>query len=89
MPLLLQSLSLVIGAEHLERRDGEWIDPDGRRQKLADPDAVMLGSDALWTTFWNLNQVMDLLAPEWAARWVKSELQLYDKCGWLAKGPAG
>ena len=32
---------------------------------------------------------MDLLAPEWAARWVKSELQLYDKCGWLAKGPGG
>jgi predicted alpha-1,2-mannosidase len=69
--------------------NGEWIDPDTRRQKLADPDAVMLGSDALWTTFWNLNQVMDLLAPEWAARWVKSELQLYDKCGWLAKGPGG
>jgi predicted alpha-1,2-mannosidase len=32
---------------------------------------------------------MNLMAPEWSARWVKSELQLYDKCGWLAKGPAG
>ena len=69
--------------------NGEWIDPDGRPQKLADPDDVMLGSDALWTTFWNMNQVMDLLAPEWSARWVKSELQLYDKCGWLSKGPGG
>ncbi|MGO8674314.1 MAG: GH92 family glycosyl hydrolase [Limisphaerales bacterium] len=69
--------------------NGEWIDPDGRRQKLDDPDAVMLGSDALWTTFWNLNQVMNLLAPEWSARWLKSELQLYDKCGWLSKGPGG
>jgi predicted alpha-1,2-mannosidase len=69
--------------------NGEWIDPDARTQKLDDPDAVMLGSDALWTTFWNLNQVMNLLAPEWSARWVKSELQLYDKCGWLSKGPGG
>jgi predicted alpha-1,2-mannosidase len=69
--------------------NGEWTDPEERRQKLADPDAVMLGSDALWTTFWNLNQVMNLLAPEWSARWVKSELELYDKCGWLAKGPGG
>ena len=69
--------------------NGEWIDPDFRTQRVPNPDDVMLGSDALWTTFWNMNQVMDLLAPEWAARWVKSELQLYEKCGWLAKGPGG
>jgi predicted alpha-1,2-mannosidase len=69
--------------------NGEWTDPDDRTQKLADPDSVMLGSDALWTTFWNMNQVMNLLTPEWSARWVKSELQLYEKCGWLSKGPGG
>jgi predicted alpha-1,2-mannosidase len=69
--------------------DGKWVDPDERPQQLQDADAVMLGSDALWTTFWNMNQVMNLLAPEWSARWVKSELQLYEKCGWLSKGPAG
>jgi predicted alpha-1,2-mannosidase len=68
---------------------GDWVDPEGRVQRLADPQNVMLGCDALWTTFWNLNQVMNLLSPEWSARWVNSELQLYDKCGWLAKGPAG
>ena len=49
----------------------------------------MLGSDALWTTFWSLNQLMNLVAPEWSMQWTNSELQLYDKCGWLAKGPAG
>ncbi|MBI3851898.1 MAG: glycoside hydrolase family 92 protein [Verrucomicrobia bacterium] len=69
--------------------NGEWTDPDERTQKLTDPDTVMLGCDAFWTTFWNMNQVMNLLAPEWSARWVKSELQLYDKCGWLSKGPGG
>ncbi len=69
--------------------NGKWIDPFGRQQQLTDPDAVMLGSDALWTTFWSLNQLMNLIAPEWSKRWTDSELQLYDKCGWLAKGPAG
>ena len=69
--------------------DGRWVDPRERVQQLADPDDVMLGCDAFWTTFWNLNQVMNLTAPEWSRRWVRSEMQLYDKCGWLAKGPAG
>lgn len=69
--------------------NGKWIAPDEHEQQLTDTNAVMLGSDALWTTFWNMNQVMNLVAPEWSVRWVKSELQLYDKCGWLSKGPAG
>jgi predicted alpha-1,2-mannosidase len=69
--------------------NGEWMDPDEHLQKLTDPNAVMLGCDALWTTFWNLNQMMNLITPEWSVRWVNSELQLYDQCGWLAKGPAG
>jgi predicted alpha-1,2-mannosidase len=69
--------------------NGDWMDPEERRQHLTDRDAVMLGCDAFWNTFWNLNQVMNLVEPEWSARWVKSQLQLYDKSGWLAKGPAG
>ena len=68
---------------------GKWIDPFGRAQQLTDTNAVMLGSDALWTTFWNMNQVMNLIAPEWSVRWTDSELQLYDKCGWLSKGLPG
>ncbi|HEY1786737.1 MAG TPA: GH92 family glycosyl hydrolase [Verrucomicrobiae bacterium] len=69
--------------------NGQWVDPFGRVQKLKNPKNVMLGCDALWTTFWNLNPLMNLMAPDWSARWTKSELQLYEKCGWLAKGPAG
>src|SRR5258708_7686775 len=69
--------------------NGEWTDPEERTQKLSDPNAVMLSCDAFWNTFWNLNQVMNLLTPEWSARWVKSELALYDKGGWLSKGPTG
>jgi predicted alpha-1,2-mannosidase len=69
--------------------NGQWVDPNGRVQKLRHPENVMLGCDALWTTFWNLNPLMNLMAPDWSGRWTKSELQLYEKCGWLAKGPAG
>jgi predicted alpha-1,2-mannosidase len=79
----------LVGRNTWSDVNGGWTDPDMRPQKLTDPDAVMLGSDALWTTFWNLNQLMNLVTPEWSARWVKSELQLYDKCGWLSKGPGG
>jgi len=69
--------------------NGQWIDPENHVQTLTDSDTTMLGCDALWTTFWNLNPLMNLMSPEWSERWVKSELELYDKCGWLAKGPAG
>ena len=79
----------LAGRNTFSDANGEWTDPEEHKQKLNDPDAVMLGCDAFWTTFWNLNQVMNLLTPEWSARWVKSELAMYDANGWLAKGPAG
>jgi predicted alpha-1,2-mannosidase len=69
--------------------NGEWRGTDGRVQKLARPDDVALGCDAFWNTFWNLNQVWNLVLPEWSNRWVNSQLALYDAYGWLAKGPAG
>ncbi len=69
--------------------DGRWSDPFGKIRNLGDPDARALGSDALWNTFWNLNQVWNLVGPEWSGRWVKSQMALYDAGGWLGKGPAG
>ena len=69
--------------------DRRWVDAAGNIQKLNDPDAVALGCDAFWNTFWNLNQVWNLIAPEWSSRWVKSQLAMYDANGWLAKGPSG
>ena len=58
-------------------------------RQFDDPDAVALGCDAFWNTFWNLNQLWNLVTPEWSSRWVKSQLGMYDANGWLAKGPAG
>lgn len=69
--------------------DGRWMDASDRVQKLNDPDALALGCDAFWNTFWNLNQLWNLVTPEWSSRWVKSQLAMYDAHGWLAKGPAG
>jgi len=69
--------------------DGRWMDPLDRVAKLDDPDARAMGCDAFWNTFWNLNQVWNLVGPEWAARWTKSQMAMYNAAGWLAKGPAG
>ena len=69
--------------------DGRWRDAFDRVQQLPDDGARALGCDAFWNSFWNLNQVWNLVGPEWSARWVKSQMAMYDACGWLAKGPAG
>lgn len=69
--------------------NGEWIAPDETKQRLTNPEHLALGCDAFWNTFWNLNQFWNLVTPEWASKWVNSQLALYDANGWLGKGPAG
>lgn len=69
--------------------DGRWVDASEKIQKFSSNDALALGCDAFWNTFWNLNQVWNLITPEWSSRWVKSQLAMFDANGWLAKGPAG
>ena len=70
--------------------NGQWVSTDGKVHTVADPsEDVMLGCDAFWNTFWNLNQFWNLVTPEWSNRWVNSQLAMYDANGWLAKGPAG
>lgn len=69
--------------------DGSWRDAYENVVKFKDKDDVALGCDAFWNTFWNLNQFWNLVTPEWSNRWVKSQLAMYDRGGWLAKGPAG
>ena len=70
--------------------NGEWISTDGAVRRVDNPaEDVMLGCDAFWNTFWNLNQFWNLVTPEWSSRWVHSQLEMYKANGWLAKGPAG
>jgi predicted alpha-1,2-mannosidase len=69
--------------------DGHYVDPKERVRRLDESEAVMLGGDAFWNTFWNLNQLWTLANPRIAEQWVQSLLQMYRDTGWLAKGPAG
>ncbi|MCP4311542.1 MAG: glycoside hydrolase family 92 protein, partial [Bacteroidetes bacterium] len=69
--------------------NGQYRDPCENIKTLKDPDSPMLGCDAFWNTFWNLNQLWTLVNPDIASMWVKSLLQMYEDGGWLSRGPAG
>jgi predicted alpha-1,2-mannosidase len=69
--------------------NGKYIDMCEKVQQLADRDAPVLGCDAFWMTFWNLNQLWSLITPDVSEKWAKSQLEIYDKGGWLSNGPAG
>ncbi|HSO85702.1 MAG TPA: GH92 family glycosyl hydrolase, partial [Draconibacterium sp.] len=69
--------------------NGKYMDMCEKVQQLADPNAPVLGCDAFWMTFWNLNQLWSLITPDVSERWAKSQLEIYDKGGWLSNGPAG
>jgi len=69
--------------------NGKYVDPNGGIRQLEDPESPMLGCDAFWNTFWNLNQLFGLVTPEVVNQWARSQLQLNDDGGWLSKGPAG
>ncbi|MBN2137089.1 MAG: GH92 family glycosyl hydrolase [Sedimentisphaerales bacterium] len=69
--------------------NGKYVDMYEKVQQLKDPDSPVYGCDAFWNTFWNLNQLWTLVTPETANKWVLSLLEIYDKGGWLPKGPTG
>jgi len=69
--------------------NGKYVDMYEQVQQLRDPQSPVYGCDAFWNTFWNLNQLWNLLTPEISDRWVRSLLEIYDRGGWLAKGPTG
>ena len=69
--------------------DGRYVDMCEQVRRLDDPESPMLGADAFWNTFWNLNQLWTLVTPEIADAWVRSFLEMYERGGWLPKGPTG
>lgn len=68
--------------------NGKYVDPNEVVRQV-DPASPVLGSDAFWNTFWNLNQLWTLVNPDIASKWSKSFLEIYKAGGWLPKGPAG
>ena len=69
--------------------NGKYMDMYEKVQQLPDPESPVYGCDAFWNTFWNLNQLWNLVTPDVSDKWVRSLLEIYDKGGWLAKGPTG
>ncbi len=69
--------------------NGKWVDMCEQVQQLPDPAYPMMGSDAFWGTFWNLNSLWTLATPDVANQWVRSFLEMSDKGGWLPNGPTG
>jgi len=50
------------------------------------PEYARYNSDALWGSFWNLNQVWSLLYPEQMTAFAKHLLASYRESGWLPDG---
>ncbi len=72
--------------------DGRWRDSPGNIRQLdlrTAPDARALGCDGFWGSHWNFNQLWNLVAPEWSARWVRSMMDVYRATGALSKGLPG
>lgn len=68
--------------------NGKYMDMYEKVQQV-EPDMPIYGSDGFWISMWNLNQLWSLATPEIANNWVKSMLEIYDKGGWVPRGPTG
>lgn len=72
-----------------------WTDIDGRfvdeNEKICQfknlNDCVVSGE--YWNTFWNNQQLFNLVAPEISSKWARSAIELYKNSGWMNTDPAG
>jgi predicted alpha-1,2-mannosidase len=69
--------------------NGKYVDPNGEIRQLKNPESPMMGCDAFWNTFWDLNVLWGLANPEFLNQWARSQLKLNENGGWLSKGPGG
>jgi predicted alpha-1,2-mannosidase len=69
--------------------NGKYIDMYEKEQQPANPQQPVYGSDGFWISFWNLNPLWSLATPEIASSWVVSMIEMYDKGGWIPRGPTG
>ncbi|MFD2871250.1 GH92 family glycosyl hydrolase [Mucilaginibacter ximonensis] len=69
--------------------NGKYVDACEQVQQLPPYRKAMIGGDAFWNTFWNLNLLWTLTSPETVQDLVGTQLEMYEKTGWLSKGPTG
>jgi predicted alpha-1,2-mannosidase len=73
--------------------DGAYVDAAGTVRRIPQADGKLAfsryNSDALWGSFWNLNQVWALLYPEQMESFAKHLLSVHQESGWLPDGMVG
>lgn len=68
--------------------DGRFVDEDERIRQLEKADDCIVSGE-YWNTFWNNQQLFNLMAPEISSQWARSAIQLYQNSGWFNTDPAG
>lgn len=72
-----------------------WSDADGRfrdeEEKICQLENIKdcIVSGEYWNTFWNNQQLFNLVAPEISSCWARSAIALYKNSGWFNSDPAG
>jgi predicted alpha-1,2-mannosidase len=68
--------------------DGRYRDEDETVRQLPGPsDAIVSGE--YWNTFWNIQPLFNLVAPELSSVWARSAIELYRNTGWFNTAPFG
>jgi predicted alpha-1,2-mannosidase len=68
--------------------DGRFTDEREQVRTLADKNDCIVSGE-YWNTFWNNQQLFNLIAPEISSQWAKSAIALYKNSGWFNTDPAG
>lgn len=68
--------------------DGRYVDEKENVRRLERPgDDIVSGE--YWNTFWNNQQLFNLMAPEISSKWARSAIALYKNSGWFNTDPVG
>lgn len=68
--------------------DGRFTDEDEVIRQLDSPDDCIVSGE-YWNTFWNNQQLFNLIAPEISSQWARSAIRLYQNSGFFNTDPAG
>lgn len=68
--------------------DGRYRDENEQVRKLENKDDCIIAGE-YWNTFWNNQQLFNLVAPEISSKWARSAIALYKNSGWFNTDPAG
>lgn len=83
------NLYRAIGAKAIwNDADGRFVDENEEISKLErSGDDIVSGE--YWNTFWDNQQLFNLVAPDISSKWARSAIALYKNSGWFNTDPAG